>query len=322
MGFFDDIKEKGTQIWKSASATVEKGKGMTVGEIGDAISNTVSEAYETVKKEMSDVSDKIVAGFKDGEAIHVEKRIEVDENGQEYEVTVVRKPVAKAASDENGVQQSQELNPSSEENQIAKSKSEAFDSSTTVNSDNAEKTAEKLAGVASSADEVVESVAGQPVDTETPSDSKDEPIKKKRLIDRMADKFNSALDNAEQAVEKKRIEIEEKRRAEELARLRTPMQKVKYSVRHFWQTVTNSKRSKLVEDSLFIAKSKVPFRMKKVKRFLQFGVTVGSMLSVKQWFGIATAAGGLLWSNHKRKVLWFGGIASVFAFIYSAFKDD
>ena len=63
MGFFDDIKEKGTQLWKSASATVEKGKGMTVGEIGDAISSTVSEAYETVKKEMSDVSDKIVSGF-------------------------------------------------------------------------------------------------------------------------------------------------------------------------------------------------------------------------------------------------------------------
>ena len=112
------------------------------------------------------------------------------------------------------------------------------------------------------------------------------------------------------------------RRPPRSTRLRTPMQRVKYSVRHFWQTVTNSKRGKLVEDSLFIAKSKVPFRMKKVKRFLQFGVTVGSMLSVKQWFGIATAAGGLLWSNHKRKVLWFGGIASVFAFIYSAFKDD
>lgn len=323
MGFFDDIKEKGTQLWKSASATVEKGKGMTVGEIGDAISSTVSEAYETVKKEMSDVSDKIVAGFKDGEAIHVEKRIEVDENGQEYEVTVVRKPVAKAASDENGVQQSQELNPSSEENQIAKSKSEAFDSTAAVDSDKTEKIAENLVGVASSADKVVESVAGQLADTETPSGGKDEPVKKKkRLIDRMADKFNAALDNAEQAVEKKRIEIEEKRRAEELARLRTPMQRVKYSVRHFWQTVTNSKRGKLVEDSLFIAKSKFPFRMKKVKRFLQFGVTVGSMLSVKQWFGIATAAGGLLWSNHKRKVLWFGGIASVLAFIYSAFKDD
>ena len=322
MGFFDDIKEKGTQLWKSASATVEKSKGMTVGEIGDAISSTVSEAYETVKKEMSDVSDTIVAGFKDGEAIYVEKRIEVDENGQEYEVTVVRKPVAKAASDENDVQQSQELNPSSEENQIAKSKSEAFDSTAAVDSDKTEKTAENLVGVASSADKVVESVAGQPADTKTPSGGKNESDKKKRLIDRMADKFNAALDNAEQAVEKKRIEIEEKRRAEELARLRTPMQRVKYSVRHFWQTVTNSKRGKLVEDSLFIAKSKVPFSMKKVKRFLQFGVTVGSMLSVKQWFGIATAAGGLLWSNHKRKVLWFGGVASVLAFIYSAFKDD
>lgn len=181
MGFFDDIKEKGTQLWKSASATVEKGKGMTVGEIGDAISSTVSEAYETVKKEMSDVSDKIVAGFKDGEAIYVEKRIEVDENGQEYEVTVVRKPVAKAASDENGVQQSQELNPSSEENQIAKSKSEAFDSTAAVYSDKTEKTAENLVGVASSADKVVESVAGQPADTETPSGGKNESDKKKTV---------------------------------------------------------------------------------------------------------------------------------------------
>lgn len=99
MGFYDDLKKSVKSATEKVNSAIEQGSNMTLKEIGSKISDAVSsEKDELVKKagELKDVVSKKLAD--DNEEVQV--IIEVDEDGNEYEVIRRKKRVHKPEAEE------------------------------------------------------------------------------------------------------------------------------------------------------------------------------------------------------------------------------
>jgi hypothetical protein len=260
MGFYDDLKKSVKSATEKVNSAIEQGSNMTLKEIGSKISDAVSsEKDELVKKagELKDVVSKKLAD--DNEEVQV--IIEVDEDGNEYEVIRRKKRVHKPEPEQVKV----ELE---------------------VETDSDEMSVEVL-------------------DNEEPDGL-----------------FKRWLDKVEDRVVSKAESIKEKRRLEEEARKKSPLDKIKGKLGKLKEKIDQSNRSELINGVMYIVQSKNPYSGRRAKNFNRLVRNILSILTAKQIRSIILFGMTFLLKNHYKKLFWVGGIATALFTAFSIFDDD
>ena len=260
MGFYDDLKKSVKSATEKVNSAIEQGSNMTLKEIGSKISDAVSsEKDELVKKagELKDVVSKKLAD--DNEEVQV--IIEVDEDGNEYEVIRRKKRVHKPEPEQVKV----ELE---------------------VETDSDEMSVEVL-------------------DNEEPDGF-----------------FKRWLDKVEDRVVSKAESIKEKRRLEEEARKKSPLDKIKGKLGKLKEKIDQSNRSELINGVMYIVQSKNPYSGRRAKNFNRLVRNILSILTAKQIRSIILFGMTFLLKNHYKKLFWVGGIATALFTAFSIFDDD
>lgn len=260
MGFYDDLKKSVKSATEKVNSAIEQGSNMTLKEIGSKISDAVSsEKDELVKKagELKDVVSKKLAD--DNEEVQV--IIEVDEDGNEYEVIRRKKRVHKPELEQVKV----ELE---------------------VETDSDEMSVEVL-------------------DNEEPDGL-----------------FKRWLDKVEDRVVSKAESIKEKRRLEEEARKKSPLDKIKGKLGKLKEKIDQSNRSELINGVMYIVQSKNPYSGRRAKNFNRLVRNILSILTAKQIRSIILFGMTFLLKNHYKKLFWVGGIATALFTAFSIFDDD
>lgn len=260
MGFYDDLKKSVKSATEEVNSAIEQGSNMTLKEIGSKISDAVSsEKDELVKKagELKDVVSKKLAA--DNEEVQV--IIEVDEDGNEYEVIRRKKRVHKPEPEQVKV----ELE---------------------VETDSDEMSVEVL-------------------DNEEPDGL-----------------FKRWLDKVEDRVVSKAESIKEKRRLEEEARKKSPLDKIKGKLGKLKEKIDQSNRSELINGVMYIVQSKNPYSGRRAKNFNRLVRNILSILTAKQIRSIILFGMTFLLKNHYKKLFWVGGIATALFTAFSIFDDD
>ena len=260
MGFYDDLKKSVKSATEKVNSAIEQGSNMTLKEIGSKISDAVSsEKDELVKKagELKDVVSKKLAD--DNEEVQV--IIEVDEDGNEYEVIRRNKRVHKPEPEQVKV----ELE---------------------VETDSDEMSVEVL-------------------DNEEPDGL-----------------FKRWLDKVEDRVVSKAESIKEKRRLEEEARKKSPLDKIKGKLGKLKEKIDQSNRSELINGVMYIVQSKNPYSGRRAKNFNRLVRNILSILTAKQIRSIILFGMTFLLKNHYKKLFWVGGIATALFTAFSIFDDD
>ena len=259
MGFYDDLKKSVKSATEKVNSAIEQGSNMTLKEIGSKISDAVSsEKDELVKKagELKDVVSKKLAD--DNEEVQV--IIEVDEDGNEYEVIRRKKRVHKPEAEEQ-----------------VKIEVE-------VESDSDEKSVEVL-------------------DNEEKPDGF----------------FKRWLDKVEDSVVSKAESIKEKRRLEEEARKKSPLDKIKGKLGKLKEKIDQSNRSELINGVMYIVQSKNPYSGRRAKNFNRLVRNILSILTAKQIRSIILFGMTFLLKNHYKKLFW---VATALFTAFSIFDDD
>lgn len=260
MGLYDDLKKSVKSATEKVNSAIEQGSNMTLKEIGSKISDAVSsEKDELVKKagELKDVVSKKLAD--DNEEVQV--IIEVDEDGNEYEVIRRKKRVHKPEPEQVKV----ELE---------------------VETDSDEMSVEVL-------------------DNEEPDGL-----------------FKRWLDKVEDRVVSKAESIKEKRRLEEEARKKSPLDKIKGKLGKLKEKIDQSNRSELINGVMYIVQSKNPYSGRRAKNFNRLVRNILSILTAKQIRSIILFGMTFLLKNHYKKLFWVGGIATALFTAFSIFDDD
>lgn len=260
MGFYEDLKKSVKSATEKVNSAIEQGSNMTLKEIGSKISDAVSnEKDELVKKavELKDVVSKKLAD--DNEEVQV--IIEVDEDGNEYEVIRSKKRVHKPELEQVKV----ELE---------------------VETDSDEMSVEVL-------------------DNEEPDGL-----------------FKRWLDKVEDRVVSKAESIKEKRRLEEEARKKSPLDKIKGKLGKLKEKIDQSNRSELINGVMYIVQSKNPYSGRRAKNFNRLVRNILSILTAKQIRSIILFGMTFLLKNHYKKLFWVGGIATALFTAFSIFDDD
>jgi hypothetical protein len=260
MGFYDDLKKSVKSATEKVNSAIEQGSNMTLKEIGSKISDAVSsEKDELVKKagELKDVVSKKLAD--DNEEVQV--IIEVDEDGNEYEVIRRKKRVHKPEPEQVKV----ELE---------------------VETDSDEMSVEVL-------------------DNEEPDGL-----------------FKRWLDKVEDRVVSKAESIKEKRRLEEEARKKSPLDKIKGKLGKLKEKIDQSNRSELINGVMYIVQSKNPYSGRRAKNFNRLVRNILSILTAKQIRSIILFGMTFLLKNHYKKLFWVGGIATALFTAFSIFDDN
>lgn len=262
MGFYDDLKKSVKSATEKVNSAIEQGSNMTLKEIGSKISDAVSsEKDELVKKagELKDVVSKKLAD--DNEEVQV--IIEVDEDGNEYEVIRRKKRVHKPEAEE----------------QVK-------------------------------------------IEVEVESDSDGKSVEVLDNEEKPDGFFKRWLDKVEDSVVSKAESIKEKRRLEEEARKKSPLDKIKGKLGKLKEKIDQSNRSELINGVMYIVQSKNPYSGRRAKNFNRLVRNILSILTAKQIRSIILFGMTFLLKNHYKKLFWVGGIATALFTAFSIFDDD
>lgn len=262
MGFYDDLKKSVKSATEKVNSAIEHGSNMTLKEIGSKISDAVSsEKDELVKKagELKDVVSKKLAD--DNEEVQV--IIEVDEDGNEYEVIRRKKRVHKPEAEE----------------QVK-------------------------------------------IEVEVESDSDGKSVEVLDNEEKPDGFFKRWLDKVEDRVVSKAESIKEKRRLEEEARKKSPLDKIKGKFGKLKEKIDQSNRSELINSVMYIVQSKNPYSGRRAKNFNRLVRNILSILTAKQIRSIILFGMTFLLKNHYKKLFWVGGIATALFTAFSIFDDD
>ena len=262
MGFYDDLKKSVKSATEKVNSAIEQGINMTLKEIGSKISDAVSsEKDELVKKagELKDVVSKKLAD--DNEEVQV--IIEVDEDGNEYEVIRRKKRVHKPEAEE----------------QVK-------------------------------------------IEVEVESDSDGKSVEVLDNEEKPDGFFKRWLDKVEDRVVSKAESIKEKRRLEEEARKKSPLDKIKGKFGKLKEKIDQSNRSELINGVMYIVQSKNPYSGRRAKNFNRLVRNILSILTAKQIRSIILFGMTFLLKNHYKKLFWVGGIATALFTAFSIFDDD
>ena len=262
MGFYDDLKKSVKSATEKVNSAIEQGSNMTLKEIGSKISDAVSsEKDELVKKagELKDVVSKKLAD--DNEEVQV--IIEVDEDGNEYEVIRRKKRVHKPEAEE----------------QVK-------------------------------------------IEVEVESDSDGKSVEVLDNEEKPDGFFKRWLDKVEDRVVSKAESIKEKRRLEEEARKKSPLDKIKGKFGKLKEKIDQSNRSELINGVMYIVQSKNPYSGRRAKNFNRLVRNILSILTAKQIRSIILFGMTFLLKNHYKKLFWVGGIATALFTAFSIFDDD
>ncbi len=262
MGLYDDLKKSVKSATEKVNSAIEQGSNMTLKEIGSKISDAVSsEKDELVKKagELKDVVSKKLAD--DNEEVQV--IIEVDEDGNEYEVIRRKKRVHKPEAEE----------------QVK-------------------------------------------IEVEVESDSDGKSVEVLDNEEKPDGFFKRWLDKVEDRVVSKAESIKEKRRLEEEARKKSPLDKIKGKFGKLKEKIDQSNRSELINGVMYIVQSKNPYSGRRAKNFNRLVRNILSILTAKQIRSIILFGMTFLMKNHYKKLFWVGGIATALFTAFSIFDDD
>lgn len=94
MGFYEDLKKSVKSATEKVNSAIEHGSNMTLKEIGSKISDAVSSEKDELVKKAGELKDVVSKKLSDNDK-KVQVIIEVDEDGNEYEVIRRKKRVHK-----------------------------------------------------------------------------------------------------------------------------------------------------------------------------------------------------------------------------------
>jgi hypothetical protein len=262
MGFYDDLKKSVKSATEKVNSAIEQGSNMTLKEIGSKISDAVSSEKDELVKKAGELKDVVSKKLSDDEDVQV--IIEVDEDGNEYEVIRRKKRVHKSEPEEEQVK----------------------------------------------------------VDVEVESDSDGKSVEVLDNEEKPDGFFKRWLDKVEDSVVSKAESIKEKRRLEEEARKKSPLDKIKGKFGKLKEKIDQSNRSELINGLMYIVQSKNPYSGRRAKNFNRLVRNILSILTAKQIRSIILFGMTFLLKNHYKKLFWVGGIATALFTAFSIFDDD
>ena len=157
------------------------------------------------------------------------------------------------------------------------------------------------------------------VEVEVESDSDEKSVE---VLEKEDGFFKRWLDKVEDRVVSKAESIKEKRRLEEEARKKSPLDKIKGKFGKFKEKIDQSNRSELINGVMYIVQSKNPYSGRRAKNFNRLVRNILSILTAKQIRSIILFGMTFLLKNHYKKLFWVGGIATALFTAFSIFDDD
>lgn len=160
------------------------------------------------------------------------------------------------------------------------------------------------------------------VDVEVESDSDEKSVEVLDNEEKPDGFFKRWLDKVEDSVVSKAESIKEKRRLEEEARKKSPLDKIKGKFGKLKEKIDQSNRSELINGVMYIVQSKNPYSGRRAKNFNRLVRNILSILTAKQIRSIILFGMTFLLKNHYKKLFWVGGIATALFTAFSIFDDD